>query len=82
MLDLSWVWAGRLRGKLPSAVTEAQKDVNPNEIDPLFHNVNRGKRSLLLGMKSEGGRALFLRLVAEADIVIESFRPHVLASRS
>ncbi|MEP6867385.1 MAG: CoA transferase [Novosphingobium sp.] len=68
----------RLRGKLPSAIPEAQRDIDPRETDPLFHNVNRGKKSILLDMKSEEGRALFLDLVAKSDIILESFRPHVL----
>lgn len=68
----------RLRGKLPSAIPDAQKDIDPRETDPLFHNVNRGKKSILLDMKSEQGRALFLELVGKSDIILESFRPHVL----
>lgn len=68
----------RLRGKLPSAVPDAQRDIDPRETDPLFHNVNRGKKSILLDMKSEEGRRLFLELVAKSDIILESFRPHVL----
>jgi len=68
----------RLRGKLPSAIPEAQRDIDPRETDPLFHNVNRGKKSILLDMKSDEGRELFLELVAKSDIILESFRPHVL----
>ena len=70
----------RLRGKLPSAIPESQKDVDPRETDPLFHNVNRGKRSLLLDMRHPEGADVFLRLVEQADVVLESFRPHVLDS--
>ncbi|MEP6785239.1 MAG: CoA transferase, partial [Sphingomonadales bacterium] len=70
----------RLRGKLPSAIPEAQRSIDPRETDPLFHNVNRGKKSILLDMKSPEGRQLFLDLVAKSDIILESFRPHVLDS--
>lgn len=45
---------------------------------PLFNSVNRNKRSLVLDFKSEKGRELLLRLIAEADVVIESFSPHVM----
>jgi crotonobetainyl-CoA:carnitine CoA-transferase CaiB-like acyl-CoA transferase len=70
----------RLRGRLPSAIPPEHRDVDKREIDPLFHNVNRGKRSLLLDTKCDEGRELFLRLVERADVVLESFRPHVLDS--
>lgn len=68
----------RLRGKLPSAIPQEQKDIDPRETDPLFHNVNRGKKSVLLDMKAAEGRRLFLELVKQSDIILESFRPHVL----
>lgn len=44
----------------------------------IHHLVNRGKKSVAVDLKSSAGRALFLRLVKTADIVIESFRPGVL----
>ncbi len=43
-----------------------------------FLSLNRGKRSIRLNLKSEAGREAFLRAVAEADVVLESFRPGVL----
>lgn len=39
---------------------------------------NRNKRSLTLNLKSEEGRAIFLRLASEADVLIEGFRPGVM----
>jgi alpha-methylacyl-CoA racemase len=45
---------------------------------PSFAALNRGKRSIQLDLKSEGGRRAFLRLAADADVVIESFRPGVM----
>jgi len=44
----------------------------------LFLSLNRGKRSLRLDLKNPEGRAAFLRAVAGADVVLESFRPGVL----
>ncbi len=44
----------------------------------LFLALNRNKRSIRLDLKSERGREALLRLVAEYDVVLESFRPGVL----
>jgi crotonobetainyl-CoA:carnitine CoA-transferase CaiB-like acyl-CoA transferase len=41
----------------------------------VFQMVNRGKKSVALDLKSEGGRAALLRLAETADVVVESFRP-------
>lgn len=43
-----------------------------------FLVTNRNKRSLTLNLKTEAGRAIFLKLVAQADIVVEGFRPGVM----
>ncbi|MDX6586346.1 MAG: hypothetical protein QOI31_819 [Solirubrobacterales bacterium] len=44
----------------------------------LYLSLNRGKRSIRLDLKSDGGREALLRLVRDADVVLESFRPGVL----
>ena len=44
-----------------------------------FAAVNAGKRSVTLNLKSPGGKEIALKLAGEADIVIENFRPGVLA---
>lgn len=43
-----------------------------------FLAINRNKRSITLNLKSERGREIFQRMVKEADVVLESFRPGVL----
>ena len=43
-----------------------------------FQSINRGKRSLALDLKQPAGREVFLRLLEQADVVVENFRPGVL----
>ena len=43
-----------------------------------FSFVNRNKRSLSLNLKSPEGQALFRKLAADADVIIEGFRPGVM----
>src|SRR5665213_719310 len=40
-----------------------------------FASVNRGKESIALDLKAAGDRAIFERLLAKADVVVENFRP-------
>lgn len=47
-------------------------------ISPAFAAYNRGKRSVEIDIKSDAGRADYLRLAASADVVIENFRPGAL----
>src|SRR5690606_23469279 len=45
----------------------------------LMHlHVNRGKRSIVLDLKSDEGREAFLRLADESDVVVEAMRPGAL----
>ncbi len=48
-------------------------------VSPAFFAMNRGKKSLTLNLKDDSGRELLERLLAEADVVIENFRPGVMA---
>jgi formyl-CoA transferase len=42
-----------------------------------FQNLHRNKRSITLDLKTEQGRAVFLRLAERADVVVENMRPAV-----
>lgn len=44
-----------------------------------FQNLHRNKRAMTLDLKQAEGLAVFARLVAQADVVIENFRPDVKA---
>ena len=43
-----------------------------------FVSCNRGKRSIAIDFKTEEGRALFHRLLATVDVMIENYRPGTL----
>lgn len=45
----------------------------------LYLSLNRGKRSVRLDLKSDGGREAFVRLAAKADVLLDGFRPGVTA---
>jgi formyl-CoA transferase len=42
-----------------------------------FQNLHRNKRSITLNLKAEEGREIFYRLVKQADVVVENYRPDV-----
>lgn len=44
-----------------------------------FANLNRGKRCVSLDLKTEAGRADLWRLLEGADVLVEGFRPGVMA---
>lgn len=43
-----------------------------------FRNLNRGKRSIVLDLKSDDGKARLFDLIDTADVFIEGFRPGVM----
>jgi crotonobetainyl-CoA:carnitine CoA-transferase CaiB-like acyl-CoA transferase len=47
---------------------------------PAFNAVNRGKRSLVLNLKSSDGQHALTRLARSADILIENYRPGVMSA--
>ena len=50
------------------------------QVTPAFHaySAHRGMQRALFDLKADAGRSAFLALAAEADVVIESFRPGVV----
>lgn len=56
---------------------ESEGDVDGDEMSHYFMMLNRNKRSITLNLKESEGRDLFYELVADADVVVESFRPGV-----
>ncbi len=49
-------------------------------VSAVFRAVNRNKRSLALNLKDPRGREAFLTLAKRADVIVESFRPGVVAA--
>jgi crotonobetainyl-CoA:carnitine CoA-transferase CaiB-like acyl-CoA transferase len=43
-----------------------------------FLNMNRNKRSVTLDLKTEAGKQVLLRMVKDADILVENYRPGAL----
>ncbi|SHL03829.1 CoA-transferase family III [Roseovarius marisflavi] len=52
-------------------------DMRAKGLGASFLSQNSGKKSVVLDLKSDTGRATFLDLAATADIVTENFRPGV-----
>jgi crotonobetainyl-CoA:carnitine CoA-transferase CaiB-like acyl-CoA transferase len=57
--------------------TDPNEGINGPRDGSDMQNLHRSKRSLTLNLKSEKGRALFLKLVEGADVVVENYRPDV-----
>lgn len=92
VLDLSRVRAGpncvRMLSDFGADVIriEPPPGVDPNEAmfaanrkGGDFQNINRNKRSMTLNLKKPGAYEVLMRLVREADVLIENWRPDVKA---
>ena len=49
------------------------------DLSAYFLNVNRGKRSITLNLKTEAGKRIFFKLAEKVDILVENFRPGTMA---
>jgi CoA:oxalate CoA-transferase len=93
VVDLTRILAGPFcTGMLADMGADVVKVETPGSGDPLrgqgaikdglswyFAGFNRNKRSLSLNLRSEAGRAVLARLIAHSDVLVENFRPGVLA---
>jgi crotonobetainyl-CoA:carnitine CoA-transferase CaiB-like acyl-CoA transferase len=57
----------------------ADVDLNKHLMGASFIAQNAGKRSITVNLKHVDGKDIFRRLVASADVVVENFRPGVMA---
>ena len=48
------------------------------DLTALFMTINRGKRSIVLDLKQAAGQAVLRELIAQADVLVENFRPGAL----
>ena len=48
------------------------------QYSPNFVAYNRGKRSIQLDLRSDAGRAVLLKLIGRADVLLENYRPGIL----
>ncbi|WP_373087009.1 CaiB/BaiF CoA transferase family protein [Sneathiella sp.] len=82
VLDLSWGIAGPMTGMLLADQGADVTRIERPEGDP-FGNLlgykvwHRGKKNAVFNLKEDADKSLFLKLAADADIVIESFSPGV-----
>ncbi len=93
ILDLSWILSGPFcTMTLSDLGAEVVKVERPGWGDTArgngpflkdessyFLSINRGKKSITLNLKNEEAKQLFLRLVEQADVVVENFTPGTMA---
>ena len=87
VLDLTRARAGptaaRQLADFGADVIKIEAPGDPNYADsgtrfgPDFQNLHRNKRSLTLDLKSEEGHTVFMKLAADADVIVENYRPDV-----
>ena len=83
ILDLSWGIAGPLGVLLLAEQGADVIKVEPPGGDPFraydgYRVWNRSRRSFTVDLKSDDGKDIFSRLLATADVLVESFRPGVM----
>ncbi len=82
VLDLCIILAGPTCGRtLAELGADVIKIDDPNRGEVLYHHdINRGKRSLLLDLKTPAGMEIFWELVETADVIVQNYRTGVVES--
>ena len=91
VLDLSRVLAGPFAGRMLSDLGADVVKVEPPDGDitrywgkdisglpGYYHQQNAGKRNICIDLRAEGASDLIKKMVLEADILIENYRPDVM----
>ncbi|HXF88456.1 MAG TPA: CoA transferase [Xanthobacteraceae bacterium] len=68
--------ANVIKVEMPPEAETGDPPGGPRE-GPDFQNLHRNKRSMTLNLKHKAGLAAFQRMVGQADVVVENFRPDV-----
>ena len=66
--------------KIETATGDPAREQSPFEAGQSvwFRNLNRGKKSVVLDLKSDVGKARLWELIEQADVFVEGFRPGVI----
>ena len=89
VLDLTWVLSGPYGAMvlcdLGAEVIKVERPPHGdlarttgphiNGVSGYFMSINRGKKSISIDLAKEEGKELFLKLVEQADVVVENFTP-------
>ena len=70
-------WGARVVKIEAPPTADKAKGIGGARHGPDFQNLHRNKRSMTLNLKDPDGRAAFMRLVEQADVVVENYRPDV-----
>lgn len=93
VVDLTRIFSGPICGRVladlgadvikvePPAgdLTRPVPPVDDDGIGPTFSHMNAGKRNICVDLKSDGGPEVVAALVDRADVLLENYRPGVMA---